>query len=454
MMLQTAAALGILVIGAFFLLRRAEVRLVLFLAATALFILAGQFPELLIKMAAEMANPETVVPICSALGFAYVLRLTGCDQHLVQALLKPLRLPLFRFLLIPGGIAVAYLVNTTIVSQTGVAAVVGPILIPLLRANGLAAETAGSLLLLGSSMGGELFNPGAVEIGTLEQLTKIPRNELVRQTAPANLIACATALLVCWYLTVQWEKKRRASAVEEIVAPEASLTGFRVNPARAMVPLLPLILLAAFPFFTLPKIISGYIPILLAMLIGVTAAVLVAPKNAGKVSAAFFEGAGYAYTHVISLIVTAKIFTEGVKANHLMELLIGALAGQTLLAIFASIALPYLLAIICGSGIAPTVAVMNVLIPATSRLGLDAIGLGATTAMSAHFGRTMSPAAAVVALCAQLSGAEPLALIRRVAPPASRRSRRPFPAFPVARLRAVKSPLPSEGKGEPERITV
>ena len=419
----TAGAVGISLVGAYFLIRRADVRLVLFLAAVALFTLAGKFPELLTKMAAEMANPETIVPICSALGFAYVLRLTECDQHLIQLLLKPLRLPLFRFLLIPGGVAIGYLVNTTIVSQTGVAAVVGPILIPLLLANGFAAETAGSLLLLGSSMGGELFNPGAVEIGTLAQLTGIPRTTLIGQTASTNLIACAVTLLVYWYTTAQWEKRRKASAPEadaEIAAAspegESPLPDFRVNFAKAFVPIVPLALLATFPFLTLPKTISGYIPILLAMLIGVTVAVLTAPRNARKVSGAFFEGAGYGYTHVISLIVTAKIFTEGVKATGLMELLVGGLAGQPLLAIFASIALPYLLALICGSGIAPTVAVMNILIPATARLGLNAVGLGATTAMAAHFGRTMSPAAAVVALSAQLSGANPLTLIRRVAP--------------------------------------
>ena len=418
-MMQTALALVILIVAAVFLARRADVRLVLALAAAGLFALAGKFPELLTKMAAEMANPETVVPICSALGFAYVLRLTGCDQHLIQLLLKPLRLPVFRFLLIPGGVAVGYLVNTTIVSQTGVAAVVGPILIPLLLANGYAAETAGSLLLLGSSMGGELFNPGAVEIGTLSQLTGSSRAARIQQTASTNLIACTVVLLVYWYMTARYEARRKTTGNNAALTPLATDTEekFRVNFFKAIVPAVPLALLAIFPFLQLPKAITGYIPILLAMLIGVTVAALSSLNQAGKISGAFFEGAGYAYTHVISLIIVAKIFTEGIKANGLMELLVGGLSGQPILAIMASILLPYLLALICGSGIAPTVAVMNVLIPVTARLGLPMVGTGATIAMSAHFGRTMSPAAAVVALSAQLSGAEPIALLRRVALP-------------------------------------
>ena len=111
-----------------------------------------RLPDYLGFMAREMANPATVVPIGSAMGFSYVLRLTGCDQHLIHLLLRPLRR--VRPLLVPGGILAGYLVNTTLVSQTSAAAVVGPILIPLLIAGGIPAPTAGAVLLLGCSMGG------------------------------------------------------------------------------------------------------------------------------------------------------------------------------------------------------------------------------------------------------------------------------------------------------------
>ena len=138
--------------------------MVLLLGSIPLFAAKGGLPAMMVRVAAEMANPQTVVPIGSAMGFAFVLRLTGCDQHLVQLLVTPLRR--IRFLLIPGGIAAGYLINTTIVSQAGTASVLGPILIPLLRSGGLGAAQAGAVLLLGSSMGGELFNSGASRCGS------------------------------------------------------------------------------------------------------------------------------------------------------------------------------------------------------------------------------------------------------------------------------------------------
>ncbi|HEV3121439.1 MAG TPA: hypothetical protein VGY53_06030, partial [Isosphaeraceae bacterium] len=186
-MVTLLVTFAIVAVGAFLVARQVDVRLVLLVGALPLFALAGMVPEMFRVMAREMANHRTVVPICSALGFAYVLRLTECDQHLVQLLMRPLRR--VRALLVPGGIAAGYLVNSAVVSQTGAAAVVGPILVPLLRAGGYSATTAGGLLLLGCSMGGELFNPGVVEIVTLAQLTGIEPAKVVDRIAGINLLA-------------------------------------------------------------------------------------------------------------------------------------------------------------------------------------------------------------------------------------------------------------------------
>ena len=113
-----------------------DVRLVLLLGALPLFLATGLMKAMLAKMVAEMANPKTVVPIGSAMGFAFVLRTTRRDRHLVELLLVPIRR--VRMLLVPGGIAAGYLINSTIVSQAGTASVLGPILLPLLRAAGSA----------------------------------------------------------------------------------------------------------------------------------------------------------------------------------------------------------------------------------------------------------------------------------------------------------------------------
>src|SRR5918998_1438960 len=114
---------------------------------------------------------------------------------------------------------VGYLVNTVIVSQTGAAAVLGPVLVPLILAAGMSPVTAGSVLLLGCSMGGELNNPGAVEIVTLSALTGLEPHRVVARVFPWNLWACAPALLAAWCLAMLHERGRPDALADE--APSA-----------------------------------------------------------------------------------------------------------------------------------------------------------------------------------------------------------------------------------------
>jgi DcuC family C4-dicarboxylate transporter len=416
----TLIAIADLIVVTAMVSRGLDVRMILMLGCLPLFAAKGQLPAMLTKLVGEMANPMTVVPICSAMGFAFVLKLTQCDQHLVQLLVGPLRR--VKMLLIPGGIASGYVVNTTIVSQAGTASVLGPILIPLLRAGGLGPAQAGAVLLLGSSMGGELFNPGAVEMRKLAELTRLPGQQVVSRSAWLNLLACSTALGAFWLFAARRERRLAVTDPTSPQPPEVQgdNTPFRINPLKAIVPLLPLLILSgesllgpSSPF----RSIEGPPKILAAMLIGVVAAGLTSLKTAGGLAPAFFDGAGYAYHHVISLIVAASTFAEGIRLSGLIELVIQALVPWPVIAMAVGMVGPWCLAFVSGTGIAPAVAVMEFFVPAAGSMGVEPIRLGTLAALGAHFGRTMSPAAAVVMVSARLAQVKPSDLIRHVAPP-------------------------------------
>jgi DcuC family C4-dicarboxylate transporter len=263
-------------------------------------------------------------------------------------------------------------------------------------------------------MGGELFNPGAVEMRKLAELTRLPGSAVVARSAWLNLSACATALTVFWLLT-----PRRSAAnppADELDDP----CEVAVNPAKAIVPLIPLILLLAANTVAdawIPRELAGPPTILVAMLVGIATAALTTPSQVGELASAFFEGAGYAYTHVISLIVAASVFAEGVKLSGLIEVLTKSTASSPGLVTLLGLFLPWSLAVISGTGIAPAVSVMEFFVPATEGMGLDPVRLGTLSAMGAHFGRTMSPAAAVVAISARLSETSPRELVRLVSIP-------------------------------------
>ena len=169
----TGLAAAVVVVGAVVLIVRGwDVRLVLLVAAFAIAGATGSehsVAAVVRTFLGTFSNEKFVVPICSAMGFAYVLRHTGCERHLVLLLVRPLRYA--RGLLVPGVVVVGFLVNIPVISQTSTAVCIGPVVVPLMRAAGYSLPTVGACLLLGASLGGELLNPGAPELLTVESRT-------------------------------------------------------------------------------------------------------------------------------------------------------------------------------------------------------------------------------------------------------------------------------------------
>jgi DcuC family C4-dicarboxylate transporter len=271
-------------------------------------------------------------------------------------------------------------------------------------------------------MGGELFNPGAVEIAKLASLTKLSAVDVIEGSRALNFLSCAVVLLSFWLISALRARAgvappgSVASAIEESAAPIEP----KLNVAKAIIPLLPIILLVVDSMagsYSVERFLPGPSRILAAMILGVAAAGLSSRGNAAGLATAFFDGAGYGYTHVISLIVVASTFAAGVELSGLIGLLLKGMSAWPSSALVAAPVASCFLAVVAGSGIAPAVAIMDFFVPAAGSMGLDAIDLGAATSLGAHFGRTMSPAAAVVAMAARLSGANPRELIRQVAVP-------------------------------------
>jgi DcuC family C4-dicarboxylate transporter len=451
---------GSLIIGTavYAVMRRVDVRLVLFPAALALGALAGTDKLLGIVQTffATFADAKSVVPIGSALGFAYVLKHTGCDLHLVRLLIRPLRRA--SALLIPGTVLVGFLVNVPIISQTGTAVVVGTVLLPILAATRVPPAVAGAALLLGASIGGELLNPGAPEYATV--LTEAKRlgvvgltpHHCVASTLPLGLMQLGAATLVFWALSV-WTGRRKPQALESEGAAANEATRepeAHVHPLKAAIPLLPLafLLLTGRPLEVIrvpqamlvnakevadiadPEARAKKIDELFhsrligaAMVAGAALAALATlltredrPLFLGA-ARAFCDGAGYAFKEVISVIVAAACFGEGVRAIGLGQH-VGALAGAApglLLPVAGLLTLAF--AFVSGSGIAATQVLFGVFAGEAPADASALARVGSVTALGAAAGRTMSLASAVTLMCGSLTGTPPAELVRRVAVP-------------------------------------
>jgi DcuC family C4-dicarboxylate transporter len=423
--MQAVAGLVIIAVAVIAIVRRLEVRFVLILAALALGTIAGQ-PSVIVRTLLETLTKEQfVVPICSAMGFAYVLRLTECDQHLVHFLTRPLERT--HTLIIPGAVLVGFFVNIPVVSQTSTAVAIGSVLVPLLAAARISPVNIAAALLLGCSIGGELLNPAAPEFRTISQAVNVEPNVCVERVLPLLIPHLIVATLIFWWLTARDEKRHVKTS------PRASCDkDFRINPVKAIVPLVPiaLLLLTGAPFHLLnlrpelekwlvtpgQTVVGQYDSRLIgaAMLVGVVAAALTAGRRALGVGTAFFEGAGHAFATIISVIVAAACFGKGVESIGLADLLGQSLRAWPPALIPTAGALPLGFAWVSGSGMASTQSLYSFFVHPAQALGLDPVHVGAVVSIGAAAGRTMSPVAAVTLMCAALTESNPFQVIRRV----------------------------------------
>ena len=428
--------LVIIVLAVYAVIRRVDVRLTLILAALALGAISGTLPEVVHKFFATLTDAKFIIPICTAMGFAYVLRHTGCDKHLVHLLTNPLRK--LHFLIIPGAVFVAFFVNIPIISQTSTAVTVGAVLVPLLLAARLSRETAGATLLLGASIGGELLNPGAPEFRTIVSEAaklglKLDNATCAQAVLPLLLLHVPIASALFWWQSVKFEKTSATSQneVAEAEKTDAREENFKVDFLKAMVPFVPLALLMMvgkpWQFVTIPeawlvspKDAEGVFDsriIGASMIIGVLSAAIASRKHATELAGAFFDGAGYAYANIISIIVAATCFGEGVKGIGLDKIIGDFVTAQPGALLPLSGFVPLGFGFVCGSGMASTQSLASFFIVPGHALNFPPEQTGAIVALGAAAGRTMSLVAAVTLMCSQLTETPPIRLVRRVALP-------------------------------------
>lgn len=388
-----------------------DVRLVLFLAGLVLVSAAGAWWEVFNAFQDMLAKGGIIGPICTAMGYAWVLRATGCDAHMVRLLVKPLRR--FRWALIPGGCAVGFLANMAMTSQTACAAAVGPILLPLMMAAGYRPLVAGATLVVGCSIGGNLFNPGEPDIVTIHEASSWLVGSIIDRTVLPNLVSFGVATAV---LTVMGMlgPRHTGDAVGEDDQP--------VDVLRALLAPLPVVLLLLLqPGLNLvPPLFAIYprgVHVSTVMLVCTALVMVVAwrrplREHTAQLTEAFFAGMGFGFTKVISLIIAAGCFIQGLKSVGAIEQVAALLTNDTALADVLSPLMTFGLAVTSGSGTAPSVSFSQAMVPVVAATdAVHAVDLGVLGAIGASIGRTMSPVAAIVLFTAALIDKRPTELV-------------------------------------------
>ena len=163
----------VIAVTVYLMVKQYETRLILFCAGMFLAICAGQPMAPFKAFSHAMQENKLFEAIIAVMGFAFVMKLTLCDQHLIQALIKPLRKA--GPLLIPGATLVTFFINTSITSSAGCSAAVGSILIPIMLAAGVHPPIAAAAIYAGTY--GAIFNPGYAQVALVAEVAKASNME-------------------------------------------------------------------------------------------------------------------------------------------------------------------------------------------------------------------------------------------------------------------------------------
>lgn len=372
----------------------------------------------------QLVNGGLVPTIVTVMGFGYVMTFTKCSDHLVNLLVKPLaRVPV---IVIPGAVIITWLLNIVLPSAAGIAAAVGVLLIPALIALKVRPVMAAAAVFIGTwgsvVSPGLMFNPQIADIAFKAKEIPAPDAMIVimQEALPYAIGALVAAICLTIICIVLKEGVGSTEIVKELPDGEEIQKNFKVNPIKAIIPIIPLALLvlASKQVGVLPtKAFS--VPV--CMLIGTAIGLIVALFNKQKIGEAskkFCRGAGDGFCDVVILIAAAAMFASGMKAIGLTGALVDAMKGSQSVAMFAAAAGPFVMAAISGSGNAAALAFNQAITPNAADFGLTIVQLGAVAQIAAGLGRSMSPVAGGVIILAGIAGVNPMEVVKRTAIPA------------------------------------
>lgn len=396
---------AIILITIYCLMKQYETRLVLFVSGVIMAIISGNLMVAFDAFSKSMKNANLIEPIIAAMGFAMVLQITKCDQHLIYLLAKSLKN--LGPALVPGAVLATALVNTSITSAGGCSAAVGAILIPVLIGSGVHPAMAAAAVFAGT-YGSPMLNPGFGQIAIVADVAhSTPIDVISNHYHVVLILGLITAASLTVVAFIKGEHKGyHCEALDNV-------EDFKINYIMALVPMLPLIILVLGSTSVVP--LFKKFAISHAMLIGCFAAFLATRKNPAEISKAFFKGAGDGFATVFGIITMALVFVSGVKSLGIIDWMIQEMINTPAIAKVSATVGPFLLGVISGSGEAASIAFNQSVTIHADTLGLNALNLGSLAAISGALGRTMSPIAGCAIICAGFAKVNPLELVKRTA---------------------------------------
>ena len=379
-----------------------------------------------------MTKAGLIKAICASMGFAFVMKFTGCDRALVNLLTRPLGN--IGFLLIPLVVALTYFINIAIPSAAGCSAAVGATLIPVMMAAGVKPEMAGAAVFAGTF--GGVLSPGSAHNVFVADMVKAHNpSYTVQDVIGVQFSSAITALIVvlivisitaivCKDYTkgmnylAQKEDGANSAASNSADGSNLDAQPQKLNVLHALMPLVPLVILiigGTSKLNTISFLKWTKMGVAEAMLLGAIVTIVITMTNPQKITKEFFKGMGSAYADIMGIIIAAGVFVAGLSACGAIDFVIEWLKGEQGYVKFGGTFVPFFMGVVTGSGDAAAMAFNTAVTVHADALGFEQDKLGMAVAISGALGRSASPIAGGCIVCAGLAMVSPIQIAKRTA---------------------------------------
>lgn len=379
-----------------------DARLVLLFVGFLLTILAGAGKESANAFMQALSEEEMIAVISTVMGYHCLMEKKGYNQELTN-LLHPF-IGRLGFFLIPLTVVISFGFNILLPSALGCAAVVGSIMIPLLKSINIMAKVSACAVVAGTF--GSVLNLHSVHSEYIARIAGVDISLVIQSYSSVVWLCLGITAVGLWLVALMIERKSLGGIAQQDL-PAMAESDEPVNDSisdevvesrnylQVCLPLLPMVIIilgSIFPIFGGMKLTG--IMVLCSVIV-----LLLNWETLRESTVILFNGMGEAFSKAVLVVVAAAVFVNGLEALNVIGFIMGKL--QQILDVKSGAAvIPFILALITGSGDSATMIFNSNMV----LQGLPIMNLGSLAYIGGALGRVLSPLAGSTIICAYLAG--------------------------------------------------
>ncbi|MHA7847949.1 C4-dicarboxylate transporter DcuC [Serratia sp. D1N4] len=361
--------------------------------------------------------------IMAAGGFADYMDHIKASNSMVNLCIKPLQMIKAPYLILAIGYILSQLLHVAISSAAGLAMLLLVTFFPVLVRLGVSKAAAASMI------GMSAFMDLGPAVGTANLAAKHAGMETAIYFAHYQLPVATGVMLVVavliFFTARYFDAKDGHVVAQQHHQPQTEESSEKVPAFYAFLPVFPVILVIVFS----PLVVSSIkIDVVTAMIIGTLLAffceLLVRRdfKAACKGIQVFFKGMGSMFTSIVSLLVCADVFAQGLQIIGAVDFIIQTVQAAGFGFGNMTVVMALLVCVtaaLTGSGVAAFFSFSGLAPGIAAKFGESAVSMILPMQLMAGMGRSISPVAGVIIAVSKAGECSPFMIVRRTLIPAA-----------------------------------